>query len=171
MYVRRDLIDAVPVFESGWKNLQSEGTGWPTEALPDAVAGARRFEPGTPNINGMVMAQAGLELLMATGIDRISAAISSLVGHARSSLVALGLPILTPSDPARRAGLLAFPFAQSVALAGFLRDRGVEITGYPYGLVRIDPHAFNTAAEIETMLELVRAYTREATHSADRSAR
>jgi hypothetical protein len=45
-----------------------------------------------------------------------------------------------------------------IALAAYLLERKVEITGYPYGLVRVDPHAYNTREEIDLMLVLVKEF-------------
>ncbi|OJU36075.1 MAG: hypothetical protein BGN94_24370 [Rhizobiales bacterium 68-8] len=158
VYMRRSLLEAAPMVEPGWRNFVAKGHAWPMDEMPERAAGARIFEPGLPNINGLVAAQAGLDLVLSTGVGTIASAISALAGRARNGLAEIGMPVLTPADPARRAGLLAFPLADAPALAAHLRERGVEITGYPYGHVRIDPHAYNTAEEVGLMLDAVSDY-------------
>ncbi|MBN9034869.1 MAG: aminotransferase class V-fold PLP-dependent enzyme [Rhizobiales bacterium] len=160
LYVRKELIEAGPVLDPGWKSLAVDGREWPGETMPEPVDGAQRFEPGLPNLNGIIMAQAGLDLIGKVGAAAIFSAIGTLAGQAIDGLMRLGLPLLTPARADRRAGLVSFEHPDAVALAAYLRERQVEITGYRFGLVRVDPHAYNTADEVERMLSLVADYLR-----------
>ncbi|MFT4003765.1 MAG: hypothetical protein QM684_26335 [Rhizobium sp.] len=152
------------MIEPGWRNFTAKGHNWPMEAMPERAAGARIFEPGLPNINALVCALAGLELITCTGIDLIASEIARLTDHAWMGLKEIGVPLVTPDAPERRAGLLAFPLADAPALAAHLRERKVEITGYPYGHVRIDPHAYNSFDEVNLMLEGVFSYLAKGGH-------
>lgn len=158
IYMKRALVDSVPMIEPGWRNFTAKGHAWPMTDMPARAAGARIFEPGLPNINGLASAQAGLDLITRAGMEVVAATIAELVDRAWRGLRDMGLPLLTPSAPERRAGLLAFPCPEAPALAAFLRARMVEITGYPYGHARIDPHAYNSPEEVDRMLQAVSDY-------------
>ena len=62
--------------------------------------------------------------------------------------------LLTPADRAHRAGVLALRPRDLVAASQRLKDRGVYHS-VREGHVRLSPHFYTTAAEIDRALEIV----------------
>ena len=129
---------------------------------PDCVVldlAARRHELGLPNLLGMSAFAAGMDLVLACGVERIGPHVDALVRRYLDGLAARGLRAVTPDDPAHRAGLVSIPAADPVAVQAFLRDRAVDVWGYaPGSLLRADPHLFNDDSDIDRLLEGLDAY-------------
>ena len=128
LYVRKELIEAGPVLDPGWKSLAVDGREWPGETMPEPVDGAQRFEPGLPNLNGIIMAQAGLDLIGKVGAAAIFSAIGTLAGQAIDGHDALvghcvnTLPLLFEPDLDRPAAL-AIEQAQTTLLDALEHQR------------------------------------------------
>jgi cysteine desulfurase / selenocysteine lyase len=126
--------------------------------------GARRYEPGVLNASGLLGMEASLDLLTGIGIDRIAARLLELKAHLCEGLDRLGLSIAGPregsaasgitscTDPVRpgRIGELYQLLHESGIVASFRHDR----KGRPY--LRFSPHFYNTHAEVERVLEVIR---------------
>lgn len=114
---------------------------------------ARRHELGLPSVLGMPGFAAGLELVEEAGLPAIASLVDELVGRCLAGLDALGLRATTPSEPELRAGLVSVPSRDPVRVQAFMRERGVDIWGYePKAMIRIDPHLFNDASDIDRCL-------------------
>ena len=69
-----------------------------------------RFESGNYSFVGLYMLDAGIQALMlCVGIPAVEQHALALGGRLREELVRLGAEVLTPADPARRAGTLPSP--------------------------------------------------------------
>ena len=104
---------------------------------------------------------ASLRLLLDVGIDAIAARIESLVSYAIDGLARCALPILSPTDPAKRSGIVTIGIPQNLRdpaqvkavdqrmkdakLVAFLRGGGL----------RLAIHAFNTEQEIDAAIDFV----------------
>jgi selenocysteine lyase/cysteine desulfurase len=121
------------------------------------VADARRYELGLPNLPGLFAARAGIELLREVGIERVFARVEELAGRCMDGLAERGADLLTPADPAQRAGVIAFRHPDPQGLFDLCRERGVDIGAI--GAVRVDPHAFNDEDDIDRFLACCDAFT------------
>ena len=119
--------------------------------MPAVVADARRYELGLPNLPGVFAARAGIELLLDVGIDRLHAHVEGLVTRCLDGLAERGADVLTPPDPAQRAGVIAVRHADPQRVFDECRRRSVDIGAI--GAVRVDPHGFNTADDIDRFLD------------------
>jgi selenocysteine lyase/cysteine desulfurase len=114
---------------------------------------ARRFEVGTLPHQDWVAANASLELLLELGLDRVAAHVRGLAdrvvawAEANPRLATL----VTPADAARRAGVVALAPADFAGAARRLRDAGVVFSPRE-GMIRLAPHCFNTAADVDAAL-------------------
>jgi cysteine desulfurase/selenocysteine lyase len=118
------------------------------QLFPDA----RRFEEGMPNYLGMHVLENALEFVLATGVDAIAAHNAELVALAMSGLAELGVMPLTPRDPTRRGSIVSFATPYDAEITRRLVDRGVSVWGRD-GRVRIAPHMYNTAGDIDVFLK------------------
>ena len=123
--------------------------------------GAQRHELGLGDLPGLAAFRAALDLLDAVGMPAIEAQIARLTARCVEGLQARGIALLTPTDPARRAGVLAIRTPSSVDLADFLRARRVDVWGYTDGRLRIDPHGFNDDNDLERLFQGIDDYSRE----------
>ena len=62
--------------------------------------------------------------------------------------------LVTPADPARRAGVISFASESLAAMAARLTTAQITHT-VREGAVRLSPHCYNTEAEIERVLEIL----------------
>lgn len=126
--------------------------------------GARRYTVGGPNFFGMTALAASLALFEDLGMPAIAA-------HNRSlgQLLVDGLrrrapdvQLVTPRDPARRAAIVTFTLgdqARDEELVRRLDEQGIVVALRPRG-VRVSPHFYNSAAEVERLLSALPAAAR-----------
>jgi selenocysteine lyase/cysteine desulfurase len=153
-HVRPELRDRLTLHEFGWHMLEDSGD-FQTYALEPAH-GARRFEPGSPNMLGIHALHASLGLLLETGLDTIAARIAAHWEQLCSGLEAMGCSILTPRG--QHAGILTFRPARgsSDALFRSLQQEGV-LCALRGGGVRFSPHFYLEPEALERALAIVRA--------------
>jgi selenocysteine lyase/cysteine desulfurase len=160
LYLTPALLEGAPVLDVGYLGLDAPLGDWPPDAMPDIVADGRRYELGLPDLPGMVAARAGIDLLMDVGVDRIERQVEGLATAVVEGLTARGLEVVTPADPAQRAGVIVFLHADGPGLFGFLRERGVDIGLLPAPGVRVDPHGFNHEGDVARFLDGLDGFTR-----------
>lgn len=160
LYVRRELQQHLnpPIY--GWHNLR----------CPDYVAqeqlvwrsGARKFEPGTQNLLGLVGLKAALELLLEVGIEHIAAELLRKRARLVSALQARGCTVLHADAPPENAsGIVTWlkPGADMAAVhqrlltAGVVSSLRADRQGQRY--IRFSPHFYNTDAELDQAVSLV----------------
>ncbi len=139
----------------------------PNFTARDGIAfepGARRYEPGVLNASGLLGMEASIELLAGVGIERIAARLLELKAHLCEGLDRLGLRLLGPRDGAAASGITSFTDpngdTRTTALSSRLQEAGIVAScrhnrdGIPW--VRFSPHFYNTHAEIEEVLRVLR---------------
>jgi selenocysteine lyase/cysteine desulfurase len=153
VYVRREHVDRLRPALCSWRSAAD-----PMQFLDyaqDFSAGAQRFEGGTINYPAVVAFAESLKLLTSAGLDRIEAHLAGLSATLIKGAQRAGIPIVSDVDPGVRSaivvlGLGGFSVDQLSARADALR---VQVTIRDSG-VRVSPHGYNTAEEIERVLEL-----------------
>ncbi|MET4094139.1 aminotransferase class V-fold PLP-dependent enzyme [Arthrobacter sp. UYCu712] len=148
--------------QPGWQPRES---GWTSAVWVDAdvrdtsvtpVRDGRRFELGNPAALCVQILGAGIDYLRASGLARIEAHVRALTDVLWTELDALGMRMLTPADPARRAGIVAFEVDDEGVWRRGLEAHGVLAwTGDKR--VRISPHLYNGMADIRQAIEAVGA--------------
>ncbi len=116
---------------------------------------ARKFELATLGIQDYLGLARSVEVLLEIGIEDIRRHIHGLhdrvlewidsTPHARC---------VTPRDPSRRAGILAFEVGEVEAVAGALRAHDV-VFSVREGLIRLAPHFHNTIEEMDTVVRIL----------------
>jgi cysteine desulfurase/selenocysteine lyase len=127
------------------------------------VPTAQRYEPGVLNAIGIYGMRASLELLQEVGVDRVSEQILALRDFLEDGLDRLGWEFLSPrKGESLRSGILtARPQTGSIArCAAALESAGIVASlrtrrdGTKW--LRFSPHFYNTPAEMERILEVLR---------------
>jgi kynureninase len=148
LYVNPDLA---PHLEPGM-------TGWAAHARPFAFAAganeyadgvAERFQSGTPNVPALYSARAGYRIINEVGVAAIREKSLRLtrriIDHAREC----GLRVNTPVDDRERGGTVILDVPDGQQVADELIRREVIVDYRPGAGIRIAPHFYNTAEEID----------------------
>src|SRR5690606_18713018 len=118
---------------------------------------AQRFEVGSLPIQDFVGMNAALELLLELGPARVESHVESLATALLDwALTRRDLRVLTPSDPARRAGIVALVTADVARDSQRLREAGL-LHAVREGAIRIAPHFHNTAGDIARVVAVLEA--------------
>jgi cysteine desulfurase/selenocysteine lyase len=160
LYVRRDLAEQMQPSVVGWLSVE----GWQDFVSSEPVwrKAAERFECGTPNLAGIYGLGAALELLTEAGPQAISERILQLTGGLRDGLTRLGYHIYGPTSRNACSGIVTFsPRERNGADALFQRfeQEGIAVS-LRSGMIRVSPHFYNTEAEIDRVLEVLRSADR-----------
>lgn len=157
-YCRQDLCPMLHPNVVGWMNMVDAGNygDYRFEFQDDA----RRFEPGSWNIPGIVALGASLEMLLGVGIDGVWARVEALTERLCDGLESRGYPVFSPRrDPGGRSGIVIFDLPESKRdtcdprqLVADLQKQNIVIV-MREGRLRASPHFYNTAAQIDRLIE------------------
>ena len=156
MYVRRELFDVLWPALVGWKSVEDNRDY--TSLRLCLANSARRYEPGSLNILGMVGLHAALRLFEEFGIETVSERLRTLRRQLDCALRSRGYEILGPSDAEATGPILSFRgrlAADRLAKQLLSRDCIVSKRRDPEGnwSLRLSPHCYNTDAEIQRFLD------------------
>jgi kynureninase len=149
-YVRRALADTLEPAYPGW--LGHDDAPAYEEAFRPA-AGARRFDQGTPAMEAIYTARAGLRFVERLGVAALSEASRARGDQLIQLLDEQGFEVRTPRDRSARGGMICVAAAQPREVAAALRTRGIDIDTRPGTGLRVSPHALTTPAEIALFVD------------------
>jgi selenocysteine lyase/cysteine desulfurase len=151
-YIRRDRLPLLRATGVGWNSVVqgSDFSHIELKLRPNAA----RYEGGSQNMAGMIGMGASLALLLSLGIANIAAAILDITDHACAKLAKIGARVVSPRDGDERSGIVSFelPGVDVAAVRRRCLERGVALA-YRAGRVRVSPHAYNDAADIERLIQ------------------
>ena len=152
-YCHEDLCPLLEPNVVGWMNMADAMSFGPYRY--DLLSDARRFEPGTWNVPGMLALGASLDLLNAVGIDTIWSRVEALTAHLEAGLERKGYRLFSPRRYAHeRSGIVTFekegvdpkPLARQL-------ERGGIILAMRDGRLRASPHFYNTLAQMDRLVD------------------
>lgn len=161
-YVRKEHHGRLTPSLLGAWNVRSPG--YIAQACIEFEPGARRYEPGTLNIPGILGMNASMKLLESVGIEAIAERLRELKQFALRGLRKHGfvLPPVMEDVPSRHdSGIIAVTHASRDLreLFAALTQKGVvcslrsDASGQAY--LRFSPHFYNTTEEFGRMLEIM----------------
>jgi selenocysteine lyase/cysteine desulfurase len=143
-YVDRSVADRLTPGVAGYRSVVD-----PSAEELSLKAGAPRLEVGTTSpapYRGLVRA---IETIEAIGYDTITGRIERLTDRLK-----VGLDDRLLSPRAYESGLVTFEADDPSALVDRLADRGVHVRSLPHPeAVRASVHVFNTAADVDALLD------------------
>lgn len=158
IYVSPRVQDMISQSHLGWISVQN---AWNFFDYDNPLqADARRYENGTYNSIGVTAYHGALRLFEDIGHDRVAALVRANAAHAHTRLKEMGLDVITPAQEEQRAGIVTFRHDRAEELQRFLQLRDMVVSAR-VGHVRISPHCYNTADEIDAVLDAVRDFRSE----------
>jgi selenocysteine lyase/cysteine desulfurase len=152
LYIRRELADTLSPPHVGPVGLDLS-SGYPNDPRFAFKDGARRHELGIGDLPGIAGARAGIEILLRFGAGAIEIHVLELTRRLIEGLRDRGVAVMTPLEPTRRGGVVAFRHDRPTELMHFLRDRKIDVWGYSAeSRMRADPHLYNNTSEIDQLL-------------------
>jgi selenocysteine lyase/cysteine desulfurase len=147
LYCHRERLETLRPPALGWRSVQDyfSVVGSLRFALQED---ARRFETGMLDYGAVYALHEGLGLLAEIGADAVERRILELSGRLVAGLQAQGIAPLTPDDPERRAGIVAFESPRYAEIGQALQQRGIHVWTRE-GRVRASAHVYNTADEVD----------------------
>jgi selenocysteine lyase/cysteine desulfurase len=116
---------------------------------------ARRFQLGAPSLGGIAALGAAVDELLTLSPAAVEDHAVTLSGRAIGALRELGLTVVTPDDPRRRAGNVAFLHPDGERVADELAARGVPVWGGD-GRVRASFHVMNDGGAVDALRAALR---------------
>jgi cysteine desulfurase / selenocysteine lyase len=157
-YVRRDLVTELEPPAAGWLSQASAGDfGRFLDYDPAWRPDAQRFEVGSLPIQDFVGMNATLELMLALGPARIAEHVRGLAGAlVEWAATRRDVRLLTPSDEARRAGIVAIATDGLDADSKRLRQAGI-VHAVREGAIRLAPHFHNSHEDVARAIRALEA--------------
>ena len=152
-YCRRELIERLHPTVAGWMCMvdASNYSDYRFELLPDA----RRFEPGSYNIPGIMALGASLELLLDVGLDTVWSRVEALTARLCDGLTRKGYRVFSPRGDGERSGIVAFEHAdasQHRRIVSELEKQNILIVQRE-GRLRASPHFYNTEEQMGRLVD------------------
>jgi cysteine desulfurase/selenocysteine lyase len=155
LYIRRALLPLLEPVMTGWRSVEHPDDYFRYDS-PLRESG-ERFEPGSPNVSGLLGLEAAMTLLLSTGLAEIEARILELTDFLIAGLLARDCTITTPiGHRHERSGIVCFqlPDVDTGALAGRLAAAGVVVSQRG-DVIRVSPHFYNNEEDLERLLDVV----------------
>jgi cysteine desulfurase/selenocysteine lyase len=156
VYVRRELVRTMEPNAVSWMAVRDSDdftrlTDYDFTLRDDA----RRFEQVTLPFQEFAGMNASLELLLELGPEAVAAHVQRLATRIVEWATDRGdMRLVTPADPARRAGIVAVAPPDPVAASARLAAAGVAHS-VREGAIRLAPHCYNTEDEVDRALAVL----------------
>ena len=153
---RRDLLR--PTTIGGW-NVESPN--FIAQREISYPPGGRKFEPGAYTHSVLAGLRAAVQLLLEAGPEEITQRIQELTQSLREQIEPRGFEFLSPIEEKNRSGILTFrhPQVSSERFAEELANNDIVVSlrydRAERGWLRVSPHFYNTAAEMERIAEVL----------------
>jgi kynureninase len=157
-YVDPELSERIEPAYPGWignAELLSSGERF----VP--ARGAERFQQGTPSLEPIYSARAGVRWVLDMGVPAIRARSLVLTGRIIANARSLGIAVTTPTDSAGRGGMVCFDLPEPSRLAATLGAKAVDVDARPGAGLRLGPHPCVTLDECDRVVDLVARVVRE----------
>ena len=149
-YCRRELWDRAWPTATGWFADEDIFAMDIYDYSPSPTA--RRFQSGTPPVPSIYAGIAGIELMQEIGIAETREHVNDLNERLIAGVDELGGTVTTPREVERRGALICIKSTDVNALVAAMHGRGI-VSSERDGNLRISAHAYNTAEDIDAVLD------------------
>jgi selenocysteine lyase/cysteine desulfurase len=155
LYLRAELLNELRIVAPGWRTPSDIWNFEDYEQPP--IANASRFEGGTPNFIGALSFERAIALFQQNDPDAIARHILVLTDQLCEGLQRAGAEIASPRGPETSSGVVTFtlPGCDSVMLGRAMQRENVITTWRSNG-IRVAPHGYNDAEDINRLLDALK---------------
>jgi kynureninase len=146
LYVRPDLIDELEPSFVGW---QGHARPFAFETELEYADGVARFLTGTPNVPALYAAKAGYDVIEEVGVDAIRRRSLDLTDHLIRLADHAGFEVTSQRDQTRRGASVTVRVPGFEGVHKELAERQILCDFRPEVGLRLGPHFFNTAEELD----------------------
>jgi kynureninase len=150
MYVRPSLAERLVPAYPGWIGHEALGS-YAEDYVP--APGARRFQQGTPSMEPIYTARAGLQVALEVGVEAIRARSLELTARLLSRAEERGVPVRTPRRAEARGGMICVDVPGGEAIVDELEARGIDVDHRPGAGIRIAPHFCHREDECDRVID------------------
>jgi selenocysteine lyase/cysteine desulfurase len=154
-YCRRELVERFYPTATGWFADRDIFEMDIHDYSPASTA--RRFEAGTPPVPAIYAAIAGIELMREIGIETTERHVRGLTELLLDGLDELRAKVVTPGEWEQRGALTCVASTDAERLVATLDACGI-VTSARNGNLRISPHCYNAADDIDAVLQALREH-------------
>src|SRR5262249_40349208 len=129
------------------ESLEPAYPGWLAHESPMSfspefrpAAGARRFQQGSPAVEPVYSAKAGLTIALEATVAAIRAHQLKLTGRMIERAEHWGLRVRTPRDPSSRGAVVCLDITDAAAIVATLEEQGIDADYRPAVGLRLAPH-------------------------------
>ena len=115
---------------------------------------ASRYEGGTLNFPGITALNASLNFFQEFGFKEIENRVLEYSAYLISRLMKHGVNVLTPENPAERAGIVSMEIEQPEEVLQRLEKKNI-IAAVRGGKLRLSPHFYNTEEELKMAVNVI----------------
>ncbi|MFP6750467.1 MAG: aminotransferase class V-fold PLP-dependent enzyme [Pirellulaceae bacterium] len=108
-----------------------------------------------PNFPAIYAIRAGLAYITDVGVEAICEATRPLVEACLEGLAGLPVELISPRDPSRLAGILAFRHPDAELVHKKLLEDNIHVMAHA-GRLRVAIHGYNTMEDVERLLVKLR---------------
>ena len=151
LYLSPQLNESTTPAMPGWRSMHDM---WDFHNYEQPFTTAMsRFEGGTPNVAGALAMTCAIELFERSGVEAIERHVIALTDRLCAGLAQLHANVRSPRGAECSSAIVLFelPGWDSMALGKALEEEGI-ITTYRRTGIRISPHGYNTAEEIDVVI-------------------
>ena len=153
LYVRPDLARDLEPGIVGWA-AHTQPFEFETGVIRYADA-PQRFQSGTPNVPSLYSARAGYEIVAEIGVPAIREKSLRLTRRLMDLASQAGFRVNTPGEDGQRGGAVIIDVPNGRAVTDELIRREVIVDYRPGAGVRMAPHFYNTADEIDHAMSVL----------------
>jgi cysteine desulfurase / selenocysteine lyase len=156
LWIRREWVERLHPVGVGWNSVIDSRNFDRVELRLKPHAG--RWESGSLNVGGILALGASLELLIAVGIDAVAERVLHLTDYFCEQAARIGVQVYSSRRPNEKSAIVSLivPGGEMRTIVRRCRDAGVVINQRA-GRLRISPHAYNTAEELDRLVALLGA--------------
>jgi selenocysteine lyase/cysteine desulfurase len=154
-YIRRELVERLRPIGVGWNSVVGARDFSRIDFTLKPNAG--RWESGCFNVAGITGLGASLELLLGIGIPTVAERVFELTDYLCAQAARAGIEVFSSRERGERSAIVSLisPEAEPRSLVRRCRANGVVINQRS-GRLRVSPHCYNTPAELDRLVELIR---------------
>jgi cysteine desulfurase/selenocysteine lyase len=154
-YIRRELVERLHPVDIGWNSVVGATDFSTLDFRLKPHAG--RWESGTLNVGGISALGASLALLLEAGTPAVAERVLGLTDHLCERAASAGFEVFSSRLPADRSGIvsLTVPGRDPRDLVRRCKDERI-VVNQRAGRLRVSPHCYNTEAELDHLVEVLR---------------